>query len=296
MSGAVDWFRMSNTLLTDQRLSRLASMCKVHRTMILGACAHVWGLADLSSVDGLLAEATPDGIDYDVGVPGFVAALVAIGWAEVRPDGVFLIGFLEKNGGTTSKKRRMDAAARTAKSRGKRDNGVTPAQHHRYGNSESGVAERERSVTLSTLSSDSSSGISASSEGESERKPKPGKRAAPVADWPESHRTPEVAEAWERWLKYRGERRFPAYTPTGMAAAVKKLAAHPPNVVVWALDESIANGWQGTFPEKWSERNGHGQNGGSHRTSASATEQRRADKRAREFGGDTPLDLPIVVV
>jgi hypothetical protein len=216
MSGAVDWFRMSNTLLTDQRISRVAARCKVHRTMILGACAHIWGLADSSSVDGLLSEATAEGIDYDVGVAGFVDALVAIGWAEVRSDGVLLVGFIEKNGGTTSKKRKTDAAQRTARYKERRDQGVTTPSPERD-------PDRDQSVTLSTLSSVS---LSSDSSGESEgEKPRASRAPSPrppvlalVEHGPECWDYGDRRKVWDAYPE-RGRRKpQPAMEAIGNAA------------------------------------------------------------------------------
>jgi len=128
MSGAVDWLRVSHTLIADPKLLRMSNACKVSRTAILGACVHVWSLADMTTTDGFLSGVDRDTIDSEVGVPGFVAAMETIGWAEVRTDGIMLVGFLEKNGGWTSKGRRVDAARRAAESRSKsksRDGSVT---------------------------------------------------------------------------------------------------------------------------------------------------------------------------
>lgn len=68
---------------------------------------------------------------------------------------------------------------------------------------------------------------------------------------------PELAgdvfrEAWERWRKYRAERRA-ALTPSTEELQLKKLAAVGVAAAVWAIDESIGHGWQGLFPEKYGQ-------------------------------------------
>lgn len=68
---------------------------------------------------------------------------------------------------------------------------------------------------------------------------------------------PELAgdvfrDAWERWRKYRAERRA-ALTPSTEALQLRKLAAVGVAAAVWAIDESIGHGWQGLFPEKYGQ-------------------------------------------
>jgi hypothetical protein len=56
------------------------------------------------------------------------------------------------------------------------------------------------------------------------------------------------AEKWGEWLSYRSEKR----KPVSEVAARKQLAqlSKDPSTAAAAIDQSIANDWQGLFPEK----------------------------------------------
>lgn len=61
-------------------------------------------------------------------------------------------------------------------------------------------------------------------------------------------------EAWERWRKYRAERRA-SLTPSTEGVQLRKLAAAGLSAALWAIEESIGQGWQGLFPEKYGQAN-----------------------------------------
>jgi hypothetical protein len=66
-------------------------------------------------------------------------------------------------------------------------------------------------------------------------------------------------EAWTTWIAYRDQRK-PAIKPISMATAAKRMAKLGSEQRA-AVDQSIANGWQGLFQEKT-----YGGNGGIPRT------------------------------
>jgi hypothetical protein len=53
----------------------------------------------------------------------------------------------------------------------------------------------------------------------------------------------------ESWILYKRER-GKGYKPSGLAALLNKLKTFPPNVVASAIQTSMANNWDGLFPEK----------------------------------------------
>jgi uncharacterized protein YdaU (DUF1376 family) len=66
---------------------------------------------------------------------------------------------------------------------------------------------------------------------------------------PEPLRTPAFTTAWSDWLEYRSEKRKPV-TKRAAGMQLKKLATVGPAVAVAAIEQAIANDWQGLFPDK----------------------------------------------
>jgi len=65
--------------------------------------------------------------------------------------------------------------------------------------------------------------------------------------------TPEFEEIWAEWLKYRKERRWGVYTPTGLKRTFKKLlrdCGGDCSTAVEMIDTAISCTWQGIFPLK----------------------------------------------
>lgn len=69
---------------------------------------------------------------------------------------------------------------------------------------------------------------------------------------------PAFAEAWELWLGERRARKQKAYTPTGMAAQLKRLQdmSKDEHEAIAIIHQSIAQGWQGLFPLKGGDKRG----------------------------------------
>ncbi|UFH52523.1 hypothetical protein [Spirosoma sp. KNUC1025] len=66
------------------------------------------------------------------------------------------------------------------------------------------------------------------------------------------------AEAWSLWLRYRSERRLPAYKPIGLKGALTDLLTLSGNDEAHAIElihHAIAKNWQGIYPIK--NTNGH---------------------------------------
>ena len=57
-------------------------------------------------------------------------------------------------------------------------------------------------------------------------------------------------ESWENWLCYRRERKLARWTPSTLKRQAKQLEAWGVDVSIISIETSIANGWQGLFPDK----------------------------------------------
>lgn len=80
--------------------------------------------------------------------------------------------------------------------------------------------------------------------------------AEPVTTYPPELDTAEFRETWERWKKDRRERRLRKYTTDGEATQLKKLTHLGAVLAIACIEQSIANGWQGLFPEKFAAKGG----------------------------------------
>lgn len=67
------------------------------------------------------------------------------------------------------------------------------------------------------------------------------------SELPESLNTPEFKETWIKFIQYRKERKKPLY-PTSFLAKWKQMEAWGVANAINAINNSIANGWQGIFP------------------------------------------------
>lgn len=112
---AGDWIKMRSNLWDDPRVARVVDMTDSSEAEVIGAMYWLWATADQHTTDGCLPGLTLKAIDRKTGVPGFGAALVAIGWLIDHPDGVALPRFDEHNG--ESAKRRSADAKRKASER-----------------------------------------------------------------------------------------------------------------------------------------------------------------------------------
>ena len=67
-------------------------------------------------------------------------------------------------------------------------------------------------------------------------------------------RTEEFATVWAKWITYRRTERRPAVTEEGARRQLTKLAKYGPAVAIMALEDSMSQGYQGIFPEKFTEK------------------------------------------
>ena len=70
-----------------------------------------------------------------------------------------------------------------------------------------------------------------------------------MSDLPENLDTPEFRAAWADWLAYRKERRLAAYKPIGLTRQLNALAAFGPQSAIAAIEQSMAQNYQGLFPK-----------------------------------------------
>lgn len=84
--------------------------------------------------------------------------------------------------------------------------------------------------------------------------PAPAPRKPAEYPLPDALDVPAFRSAWLDWLDYRRERKLGAWKPRTIEAKLAELAEIGPTRAAEAIRRSIANGWQGIFPD----RNGAG--------------------------------------
>lgn len=80
-----------------------------------------------------------------------------------------------------------------------------------------------------------------------------GKRVE-MPDLPQELDTEAFRSAWADWLVYRRERHLALPKEKSVKTLFKRLAKHGSTAACAAIENSIANNWQGLFPEKTNGR------------------------------------------
>lgn len=123
MAGA--WIKLRHDLCDAPEIRRLARACGVTRDDVLGKLFRLWSWFDRHSIDGMVADETSDLVDELVGLSGFAAALVSVGWLAEDKFGIVIPNW-DRHNSETAKQRTL-SAERQQKHREKRqcNGGVT---------------------------------------------------------------------------------------------------------------------------------------------------------------------------
>lgn len=112
---AGDWIKMRTNLWDDPRVGRICDLTGAKEATIVGALYWLWATADQHTEDGCMPGLSMQQIDRKVGLRGFSAALVDVGWLSDDPQGVVIANFEDHNG--ASAKKRAQTARRVANHR-----------------------------------------------------------------------------------------------------------------------------------------------------------------------------------
>jgi len=114
---AGSWIRMRHDLIDAPEIRRLAKAAGVTKDDIYGKLFRLWSWFDRHSVNGVVADEELEAVDELIGVPGFAAALVSVGWLANQGGGI-AIPHWERHNSETAKERAL-AAVRQERHRGK---------------------------------------------------------------------------------------------------------------------------------------------------------------------------------
>ncbi len=104
------WIKMQTNLWNAPQVVRLMSVLNADKVCIIGGLFRTWSLGDEYTANGRLAFYTPGVLDSEVGLPGWSAALEAVGWLIIEPEALVIPEFEQHNG--QSAKRRAQEARR----------------------------------------------------------------------------------------------------------------------------------------------------------------------------------------
>lgn len=127
MSG--DWIKMRGNLWDDPRVGAIVDATGSSEAAVVGALYWLWATADQHTEDGVMPGLSLRQIDRKTELPGFAAAVEAIGWVEVLGTGIRIVRFDEHNG--ASAKKRCQTAKRVGKHKAK---GAAVTQESETGN------------------------------------------------------------------------------------------------------------------------------------------------------------------
>jgi hypothetical protein len=108
---------MRHDLIDAPEIRRLARAAGVTKDDVYGKLFRLWSWFDRHSVNGVVADEELEAVDELIGVPGFAAALVSVGWLADQ-DGGIEIPHWERHNSETAKERAL-AAVRQERHRGK---------------------------------------------------------------------------------------------------------------------------------------------------------------------------------
>ncbi len=114
---AGDWIKMGTGLRRHPKVVRILSALNADKLRVVGALHAVWSVFDEHSADGFLPGYTAGAMDEEIGFSGFCAAMAAVGWLEIGPDGLRVPEYEEHNG-PTAKRRALDLKRKTASREG----------------------------------------------------------------------------------------------------------------------------------------------------------------------------------
>jgi len=114
---AGSWIRMRHDLIDAPEIRRLARAVGVTKDDVYGKLFRLWSWFDRHSVNGVVADEELEAVDELIGVTGFAAALVSVGWLAAQEGGI-VIPHWERHNSETAKERGL-AAVRQERHRGK---------------------------------------------------------------------------------------------------------------------------------------------------------------------------------
>jgi hypothetical protein len=286
MNMAGDWIKMRTDLyrdpkvcvITDALLSRNGDVTRyvtgdvtrvtrcLVRNAVVGALVSVWGVARQrgrrQDDDLILSGCALAVLDDIADMPGFGEAMQAVGWVFHTADGVVLPGFFNeynedpKSKSATRQKQYRDRkkaeryvtgdvtryVTRDADGDVTRDDLLRPREEKRR-------EEKSKDTEEENTPPPAGGGAPAKTK-PAAKPPAPSPESVPI---PPALDTAEFREAWGQWLGERRDKSGRRIKLSALAAKtqLERLTPLGPTQAIACIRESIANSWQGLFPDKF---------------------------------------------
>lgn len=122
---AGSWIKMRHDLIDAPEVRRLAKALGVTKDDVYGKLFRLWSWFDRHSHNGVVPGEDLEAIDDLIGVPGFAAALVSVGWLGDAVGGI-VIPHWERHNSETAKQRALDASRKALERHGAAVSGNVP--------------------------------------------------------------------------------------------------------------------------------------------------------------------------
>ena len=114
----------------------------------------------------------------------------------------------------------------------------------------SGEARREAQLEAQLEAGGSQDGEADLERKGKERNVMEGKEKEVGVEFPANLKSADFGAAWESYLSYRKSSRLKSLAPASVQAQLRNLSEMGHDEAIEAINQSIANGWQGIFPPK----------------------------------------------
>lgn len=265
---AGDWIKWSKGLIDKPEVIRIAGMLGASREVVVCRLMKFWEWCDANIPDADIREngsafvtmSPRDGdnvafVDALVWTPGFADSLAAVDWLRCRDGRLELPNFGRHNGETAKtrarnaknqKRKRQEGGGEPAIKTAPEGAPPSPQMSPRGGDKPVTRGEERREERQKTEDPPTPR------NGGTPRKArkKADETAADAVPIPAAIDTPEVRAAWGEWLACRRAKHKPV-SERAAVAQLAGLATLTPAQAVACITASIANDWQGLFPEKY---------------------------------------------
>lgn len=243
------WVKAYAALEVHRKTARMVATLDCIPAVVIGGLMQVWWMGDREATpDGFLPHTTREDIDAKVRVPGFAAAMEAVGWLEVSGDGVALPEF-DKHMGQKHRKRARDRKhAKAYRDRQKRQRRVsadavlTDTDRQRTVSGSSDKTETKTTPQRPTVSSEGTRARGAASSA--------WRSILDDTEFAALRHHDGFADAWASWLEFRRESGWSAPKAVTHRKQFRAALKFGPAAMVAAIEDSIRQGYQGLFPEK----------------------------------------------
>ncbi len=228
------WIKFETTTSDKPEVWAMAEMLKIDPDAVVGKLLRVWAWFDEQTENGNAPSVTKVLLDRNVGVTGFVTAMLQVGWMIEDENGIRVPNF-DRHNGDTAKKRAM-TAKRVAENRAS-NAAVTKMKQECNAESVTSALPRKEKIReekkINTKPPKSPKGDS-------------GKVPSDLSGvvFPKELDNPLMREAVRKWVIYRKERK-PAVTLVGLEQTLAMLARMPADVAIASIYRTIAKNWQG---------------------------------------------------